>query len=89
MLLAHRSGIGDYLDEAAHRDVNDPVLSVPVHTLADTQSFLPILEGFLAAFNRQLSGTKVSGWRVAGRPASAAACAMAAIRSGVRPPLWR
>ena len=50
MLLAHRSGIGDYLDEAAHWDVNDHVLSVPVHTLADTQSFLPILDGFPQVF---------------------------------------
>lgn len=36
MLPAHRSGIGDYLDEAADWDVNDHVLSVPLHTLAVT-----------------------------------------------------
>jgi CubicO group peptidase (beta-lactamase class C family) len=33
-LLAHRSGIGDYLDESVH-EVLDYVLAVPVHTLAD------------------------------------------------------
>src|SRR5918912_373755 len=33
-LLAHRSGIGDYLDEDAVADVNDHVLAVPVHELA-------------------------------------------------------
>ena len=37
-LLAHRSGIGDYLDEDADRDVTDYVLPVPVHQLADTEA---------------------------------------------------
>jgi len=50
MLLAHRSGFGDYLDEAADWDVNDHVLSVPVHTLADTQSFLAIVGGYPQVF---------------------------------------
>ena len=35
-LLAHRSGIGDYLDEAVHDDTGDYVLSVPVHQLVTT-----------------------------------------------------
>lgn len=46
MLLAHRSGIGDYLDEEAGWEVDDYVLPVPVHTLADTGSFLPVLDGY-------------------------------------------
>jgi CubicO group peptidase (beta-lactamase class C family) len=43
-LLAHRSGIGDYLDEAAV-DVRDHVLRVPVHQLATTEDYLPVLAG--------------------------------------------
>src|SRR5215212_8685003 len=35
-LLAHRSGIGDYLDEDAVGSVTDHVLPVPVHQLATT-----------------------------------------------------
>lgn len=48
-LLAHRSGIGDYLDESAV-DVTDHVLSVPVHTLAATTDYLPVLDGHPQAF---------------------------------------
>ena len=44
-LLAHRSGIGDYLDEDAVADSNDYVLSVPVHELATTEQFLAVLDG--------------------------------------------
>jgi CubicO group peptidase (beta-lactamase class C family) len=43
-LLAHRSGIGDYLDESAH-EVLDYVLAVPVHTLADSTDYLAVLDG--------------------------------------------
>jgi CubicO group peptidase (beta-lactamase class C family) len=43
-LLAHRSGIGDYLDESVH-EVLDYVLAVPVHTLADSTDYLAILDG--------------------------------------------
>ena len=32
-LLAHRSGIGDYLDEGAGHEVTDYVLTVPPHEL--------------------------------------------------------
>lgn len=42
-LLEHTSGIGDYLDESAEPD--DYLLSVPVHTLAETTGFLPVLSG--------------------------------------------
>jgi CubicO group peptidase (beta-lactamase class C family) len=44
-LLAHRSGIGDYLDEDELDDSNDHVLTVPVHQLATTAGFLPMLDG--------------------------------------------
>ena len=45
-LLAHRSGIGDYLDEDAHPDPNDYVMPVPVQNLAATKDYLAILDGF-------------------------------------------
>jgi CubicO group peptidase (beta-lactamase class C family) len=44
-LLAHRSGIGDYLDEDEVADNNDYVLAVPVHELATTEQFLAVLNG--------------------------------------------
>jgi CubicO group peptidase (beta-lactamase class C family) len=49
-LLAHRSGIGDYLDEDAIDDVADYVLTVPVHELATTEQFLPVLDGHETVF---------------------------------------
>jgi CubicO group peptidase (beta-lactamase class C family) len=50
LLLAHRSGIGDYLDETAAGDVTDHVLPVSAHTLATTEGFLPLLDGHETAF---------------------------------------
>jgi CubicO group peptidase (beta-lactamase class C family) len=44
-LLAHRSGIGDYLDEDAVADIRDYVMPVPVHQLATTEQYLPLLDG--------------------------------------------
>ena len=44
-LLAHRSGIGDYLDESAGQDIADYVLTVPVHELATTEQYLAVLGG--------------------------------------------
>ncbi|GAB7005203.1 serine hydrolase domain-containing protein [Nocardioides sp. AN3] len=44
-LLAHRSGIGDYLGEDAIGDITDYVMPVSVHTLASTEQYLPVLEG--------------------------------------------
>ena len=38
-LLAHRSGIGDYLDESAEPDINDYLMPVPVHELATTEQY--------------------------------------------------
>ena len=49
-LLAHRSGIGDYLDEDTHADVGDYVLSLPVHELAEPEQYLRALEGFPQVF---------------------------------------
>jgi CubicO group peptidase (beta-lactamase class C family) len=49
-LLAHRSGIGDYLDENAGLEVSDYVMTVPVHELDTTESFLAVLDGFPTAF---------------------------------------
>jgi CubicO group peptidase (beta-lactamase class C family) len=48
-LLAHRSGIGDYLDEDAV-DITDYVLDVPVHQLDRTAAYLPILADRPAKF---------------------------------------
>lgn len=42
-LLAHRSGVGDHVDEDADLEITDYVLPVPVHTLAETAGYLPVL----------------------------------------------
>jgi CubicO group peptidase (beta-lactamase class C family) len=49
-LLAHRSGIGDYFDEDAVDDINDYVMPVPVHELATTEQYLPVLDGHPTVF---------------------------------------
>ena len=48
-LLDHTSGIGDYLDEEADWDADDYILTVPVHTLAETSAFLPVIDGYSQA----------------------------------------
>ena len=48
-LLAHRSGIGDYLDESTY-ELSDYVMSVPVQNLVTTEDFVPILDGFPQKF---------------------------------------
>ncbi|MDQ3028590.1 MAG: beta-lactamase family protein [Actinomycetota bacterium] len=50
-LLAHRSGIGDYVDEDAELDITDYVLSVPFQELATTESYVPALDGHVAKFS--------------------------------------
>jgi CubicO group peptidase (beta-lactamase class C family) len=45
-LLAHRSGIGDYVDEEVDRAITDYVLPVPVHELATTEQYLRVLDGY-------------------------------------------
>lgn len=43
-LLSHRSGVGDYLDEAAGGDIDDYVLGeLSVHTLETARDYLPLL----------------------------------------------
>jgi CubicO group peptidase (beta-lactamase class C family) len=50
-LLAHRSGIGDYLDEGADEyDIADYILPVPVHTLLGPEDYVPILDGHPTKF---------------------------------------
>jgi CubicO group peptidase (beta-lactamase class C family) len=49
-LLAHRSGIGDYLDEEAGFEVADYVMPVPVHELATTEDYLAVLDGHAGKF---------------------------------------
>jgi CubicO group peptidase (beta-lactamase class C family) len=50
-LLAHRSGIGDYLDEDdGGLDVNDYVLPVPMQDLADAEHYLAVLDGVPTKF---------------------------------------
>jgi CubicO group peptidase (beta-lactamase class C family) len=56
-LLAHRSGIGDYLDEDVHLDVNEHVLTVAPHEVATTEQYLPTLDGYPTKF---AAGTKFS-----------------------------
>jgi CubicO group peptidase (beta-lactamase class C family) len=43
-LLAHRSGIGDFLDEDEN-ELDDYVLTVPVHEIATTEDYLAVLDG--------------------------------------------
>ena len=49
-LLAHRSGIGDYLDEDAIASVSDHVMPVPVHQMATTEDYVRVLDGHPTAF---------------------------------------
>jgi CubicO group peptidase (beta-lactamase class C family) len=44
-LLAHRSGIGDYLDEELDLDFSDYLMPVPVQQLATTEAYLEVLDG--------------------------------------------
>ena len=45
-LLAHRSGIGDYLDESTFDDTNAYLMPVPAHALDSTEAYLRVLDGF-------------------------------------------
>jgi CubicO group peptidase (beta-lactamase class C family) len=49
-LLAHRSGIGDYMDEGAMGDITDYAMPVPVHMLATTEQYLAVLGGHPTVF---------------------------------------
>ena len=68
-LLAHRSGIGDYLDESSGYEVTDYMMPVSAHELATTEQVLRVLDGFPTAFP---PGTDFAYWnggiRGAGAP---------------------
>jgi CubicO group peptidase (beta-lactamase class C family) len=49
-LLAHRSGIGDYLDEDADYEIEDYLMPVPVHELRTTEQYLRVLDGYPQKF---------------------------------------
>lgn len=49
-LLAHRSGIGDYLDEDDDTPISAYAMPVPVQELATTEQFLAVLDGFPTSF---------------------------------------
>jgi CubicO group peptidase (beta-lactamase class C family) len=49
-LLAHRSGIGDYLDEEVELDLNAVLLTAPAHELATTEAYLTVLDGYPTKF---------------------------------------
>lgn len=49
-LLAHRSGIGDYLDEDGDHEIEDYVMPVPVHELRTTEQYLRALDGYPQKF---------------------------------------
>jgi CubicO group peptidase (beta-lactamase class C family) len=49
-LLAHRSGIGDYLDEQASHQITDYVPTAPAQELATTEQYLAVLDGHPAKF---------------------------------------
>jgi CubicO group peptidase (beta-lactamase class C family) len=44
-LLAHRSGIGDYLDEELDLDFGEYLMPVPVHELATSEQYVRVLDG--------------------------------------------
>ena len=76
-LLAHRSGIGDYLDEEQDDDINDYLMPVDVRLLDSTPAYLPILDGFaqksppgemFAYCNAGFVVLAVLAERVSGRP---------------------
>ena len=60
-LLAHRSGIGDYLDEELLDDITDYVMTVPVHQLDTAESYLRVLDGFPTAFEPDSHFTYCNG----------------------------
>ena len=49
-LLAHRSGIGDYLDEELDLDFSEYLLPVPAQRLATTDAYLDVLDGRASKF---------------------------------------
>lgn len=60
-LLAHRSGIGDYLDEDLVDDITEYVMAVPVHQLDTAESYLRVLDGLPSAFEPDARFTYCNG----------------------------
>lgn len=50
LLLAHRSGIGDYFDEEIDRPITDYVMAVAPHELVTTEDYLRVLDGYPPKF---------------------------------------
>jgi CubicO group peptidase (beta-lactamase class C family) len=50
-LLAHRSGIGDFLDEDIFTDSDEYVMAVSGHQLASTEDYLRVLDGHPTKFD--------------------------------------
>lgn len=49
-LLAHTSGIGDYIDESDDLDITAYLLTVPVHRLVHAEDYLQVVDGYPQAF---------------------------------------
>ena len=49
-LLAHRSGIGDYLDESGGMDMTAYIMPLPVHRLTCAEDYLAVLDGYPQVF---------------------------------------
>ena len=49
-LLAHRSGIGDYIDEEVLTDNNDYIMPVPLHRLDRPEAYVEVLDGYEQVF---------------------------------------
>ena len=49
-LLAHTSGIGDYLDETTSGEIDGYAMPVPVHQLSNTRDYLAVLRGHPTKF---------------------------------------
>jgi CubicO group peptidase (beta-lactamase class C family) len=49
-LLAHRSGIGDYLDEDEEHEIDDYLMPISVHELATTEGYVQVLDGHSTKF---------------------------------------
>ncbi len=46
-LLGHTSGVGDYIDESQHGDIDDHTLDVSAHTMTGPEAYVPILNRHL------------------------------------------
>lgn len=49
-LLAHTSGIGDYIDESGDLDITEYLLTVPVHRLVGAEDYRQVIDGYPQVF---------------------------------------